>query len=107
MDYIFAFRGKKIFEVVFTTFQIFKLCLQRFEEKKRSAQSFKKITMIPLVERDVKTVKVMILSEKVRNQDVWTWLSRFCDVTSGMEVKDIDGVKTGTRRFQVRLHWAE
>ena len=63
--------------------------------------------MIPLVERDVKTVNVMILSEKVRNQDVWTWLSRFCDVTNGMEVKDIDGVKTGTRRFQVRLRRAE
>uniref|UniRef100_A0A8C5FV20 CCHC-type domain-containing protein n=1 Tax=Gadus morhua TaxID=8049 RepID=A0A8C5FV20_GADMO len=69
----------------------FDLCMQRFEEKKRSAPSFKNITMIPLAERDVKTVNVMILSEKVRNQDVWTCLSRFY----------IDGVKTGTRRFQV------
>ena len=107
LDYIFGFPGKKVYEVVFTTLQNFELCMLRFEEKKRSAPSFKKITMIPLAERDVKTVNVVILSEKVRNQDVWTWLSRFCDVTNGMEVTDIDGVKTGTRRFQVRLRRAE
>lgn len=46
----------------------------------------------------------MIFSEKVKNQDVWTWMSRYCEVINAVEVMDIDGIKTGTRRFQVRLH---
>uniref|UniRef100_A0A3Q1HD29 Zinc finger CCHC domain-containing protein n=1 Tax=Anabas testudineus TaxID=64144 RepID=A0A3Q1HD29_ANATE len=61
------------------------------------------ISVIPLAERDMKTVHVVIFSEKVRNQDVGTWLSRYCEVFNGTEVVDIDGIKTGTRRFQVRL----
>uniref|UniRef100_A0A3Q1IRK8 CCHC-type domain-containing protein n=1 Tax=Anabas testudineus TaxID=64144 RepID=A0A3Q1IRK8_ANATE len=62
-----------------------------------------KISVIPLAERDMKTVHVVIFSEKVRNQDVGTWLSRYWEVFNGTEVVDIDGIKTGTRRFQVRL----
>ncbi|KAL3055825.1 hypothetical protein OYC64_018511 [Pagothenia borchgrevinki] len=59
--------------------------------------------MTPLAERDLKTVHVMIFSEKVRNQDVWTWMTRHCEVLNAIEVMDIDGIKTRSRRLQVRL----
>ena len=102
LEYIFAYPGKKIFEVIFTTFQLFESCLETFESKK-SLPRFSKISMTPLAERDLKTVHVMIFSEKVKNQDVWTWMTRYCEVINAMEVMDIDGIKTGSRRFQVRL----
>lgn len=101
LDCLFAFPGKKIFEVIFTTTQHYESCLEKFEKK--SAPSFRKITISPLAERDLKTVHVMIFSERVRNQDVWTWMARYCEVINPMEVMDIDGIKTGTRGFQVRL----
>ena len=103
LEYIFAFPGKKIFEVIFTTMLQFENCLERFQNKKKSTISFSKITMTPLAERDVRSVHVMIFSEKVRNQDVWTWMTKYCEVINAMEVMDIDGIRTGTRRFQVRL----
>ncbi|KAJ4946244.1 hypothetical protein JOQ06_023912, partial [Pogonophryne albipinna] len=78
LEYIFAYPGKKIFEVIFTTSQHFQNCLERFEKKKTSASGFDKISMTPLAERDLKTY-VMIFSEKVRNQDVWTWMTRHCE----------------------------
>lgn len=102
LDYLFAFPGKKIFEVIFTTTQHYESCLEKFE-KKKSAPSFRRITISPLADIDLKTVHVMIFSERVRNQDVWTWMARYCEVINAMEVMDIDGIKTGTRRFQVRL----
>ena len=46
----------------------------------------------------------MMFSERVKMEDITTWLGRYCSVLTGSEVKDIDGVKTGERRFQVRLH---
>ncbi|KAL3045933.1 hypothetical protein OYC64_014062 [Pagothenia borchgrevinki] len=107
LEYIFAYPGKKIFEVIFTTSQHFQNCLERFEKKKTSASCFDKISMTPLAERDLKTVYVMIFSEKVRNQDVWTWMTRHCEVQNAIEVMDIDGIKTGSRRFQVRLQRQE
>ncbi|KAL7399947.1 hypothetical protein ABVT39_004085 [Epinephelus coioides] len=107
LDYIFAFPGKKVFEVIFTTDRHLEVCLQRFEEKKKTTPSLQKISMTPLADRDQKTVHVMIFSEKVKHQDVWTWMSRYCDVTNGTELTDIDGIKTGTRRFQVRLRRSE
>ncbi|KAF3859138.1 hypothetical protein F7725_021537 [Dissostichus mawsoni] len=103
LEYIFAYPGKKIFEVIFTTSQHFQNCLERFEKKKTSVSCLDKISMTPLAERDLKTVYVVIFPEKVRNQDVWTWMTRHCEVQNAIEVMDIDGIKTGSRRFQVRL----
>lgn len=42
----------------------------------------------------------MIFCEKVRNQDIWTWMSRCCEVINAVEMMDINGIKTGTRRIQ-------
>ena len=103
LEYIFAYPGKKIFEVIFTTGQYLENCLDKFEQKKRSVPCFKNINITPLAERDLKTVHVIIYSEKVKNQDVWTWMTRYCEVLHGTEVVNIDGIKTGSRRFQVRL----
>lgn len=103
LEYIFAYPGKKIFEVIFTTGQHLENCMDKFEQKRRSVPAFKKINMTPLVERDLKMVHVMIYSEKVRNQDVLTWMRQYCEVIHGIEVVDLDGIKTGARRFHVRL----
>ena len=93
LDYIFAYPGKKTFEVIFTTRLHFETCIERFEAKKTGDPRFSRITMTPLGERDMKTVHVMILSEQVRNEDVMTWMKRHCEVTQGTELMDIDGVK--------------
>ena len=106
LEYIFAYPGKKIFEVIFTTFLHFEDCIKRYQAK-RTAPGLNKISMTPLGERDLKTVHVMIFSEKVKNQDVMTWMNRHCDVINGTELMDIDGIKTGTRRFQVKLRRRE
>lgn len=103
LEYTFAYPGRKIFEVIFTTGQHLENSMDKFEQKRRSVPAFKKINMTPLVERDLKTVNIIIYSEKVRNQDVWTWMMQYCEVIHGIEVVDLDGVKTGARRFHVRL----
>lgn len=65
LDYLFAFPGKKVFEVVFRTLTTFKQCLKDFESKKASP-AFRKISMCPLADEDRKTVHVLILTERVR-----------------------------------------
>uniref|UniRef100_A0AAY5L9I7 CCHC-type domain-containing protein n=1 Tax=Esox lucius TaxID=8010 RepID=A0AAY5L9I7_ESOLU len=42
-------------------------------------------------------------SEKVKTEDIQTWLSFYCTVQRGMELRDEDGIRTGARRFFVRL----
>lgn len=39
LEYIFAYPGKKIFEVIFTTFNYFERCLDKFETVKTSKPS--------------------------------------------------------------------
>lgn len=102
LDFVFAFPGKKIFEVVFTSQRSLERCLKEFETKKTSP-AFRKIEITPLTEVDRRTVHVVILSERVRIEDIKTWMSNFCDIISASEVVDIDGIKTGARRFEVKL----
>lgn len=54
LDHVFAFPGKKIFEVVFTNLKIFESFCDRFSQKKKESPAFKKIYFTPLSERDLK-----------------------------------------------------
>ena len=103
IDYLFAFPGGKAFEVVFTTISHYERCIERFKAKSTTVPAFKQISLTPLADDTAKTVHVLILSERVRNEDVWTWMSRYCDVQGATEARDADGIKTGERRFQVKL----
>ena len=104
IDYIFALPGKKMFEVIFATFHHFELCVDRFRQKKLNAnQRLENISLTPLSERDARTLTVIMYSERVTTEDIQTWLQRFCYVNRGYELTDQDGVKTGARRFFVKL----
>ncbi|MGH0187084.1 UNVERIFIED_CONTAM: hypothetical protein FKN15_023670 [Acipenser sinensis] len=100
LDFIFAFPGKKTFEVIFSTFAMFEFCLEKF---KKFGDQFKNIAMVPLTRRELKVIHVVMFSELVQYEDILTWLSQYCDVIVGSTVKDEDGVKTGERKFQVKL----
>lgn len=102
LDFVFAFPGKKIVEVVFTSLKSFESCIKEFDRKK-STPAFRNIAITPLTEVDRKIVHVVILSERVRMEDIKTWMSHFCDVITASEVVDIDGIKTGARHFEVKL----
>ncbi|KAK6467184.1 zinc finger CCHC domain-containing protein 3 [Huso huso] len=100
LDFIFAFPGKKTFEVIFSTFAMFEVCLEKF---KKFGDQFKNIAMVPLTRRELKVIHVVMFSELVQYEDILTWLSQYCDVIVGSTVKDDDGVKTGERKFQAKL----
>lgn len=103
LDYIFAFPGRKIFEVVFTTFSSYELCVNRFNSKKNVTPCLQKIHLIPLSERDIRTVTVLIHSERIKVEDITTWLSMHCTILNTSLMRDEDGIKTGASKFQVRL----
>ena len=107
IDFIFAQPGRKVFEVVFATFHLFEQCIERFELKKRSDPRFEYVSLTPLSERDRKNVTVIMLSENIVLQDIETWLSRYCTVNKGVDLKDEDGIRTGARRFDVKLRREE
>lgn len=102
LDYVFALPGKKTFEVIFTSYNLFEQCMERFHQKKDSPR-LSKVLLIPLSEREPKTVTVIMYSEKVATEDIVTWLSYHCTVLRSMELRDEDGIRTGARRFYVRL----
>ena len=102
IDYLFALPGKKVFEVIFATLDFFDHCLDRFRRKKDNPR-LQKIILIPLSERDAKTVTIIMYSENVTVNDIETWLKLKCDVQRYLEVVDRDGIKTGERRFFVKL----
>ena len=102
MDYIFALPGKKVFEVIFATLDFFDHCLERFRRKKDNPR-LQKIKMVPLSERESKTVTVLMYSENVTNEDINTWMRLKCEVQRYIEVVDRDGIKTGERRFFIKL----
>ena len=102
MDYIFALPGKKVFEVIFATLDFFDHCLERFRRKKDNPR-LQKIKMVPLSERESKTVTVLMYSENVTNEDINMWMRLKCEVQRYIEVVDRDGIKTGERRFFIKL----
>ena len=103
IDYLFAMPGKKVFEVVFATNGFFECCVERFRKEKAKNTRFENIYMIPLSERDAKTVTVIMYSENVTTPDIKTWLSFYCHVVNVMVLRDQDGILTGARRFYVKL----
>lgn len=103
LDYIFALPGKKTFEVIFTTFTLFEQCLERYNQKKDDNPRLRSVALNPLSERESKTVTVIMFSEKITTEDIATWLSFQCSVLRGIELRDEDGIRTGARRFYVRL----
>ncbi|KAK7893055.1 hypothetical protein WMY93_022207 [Mugilogobius chulae] len=103
LDFIFALPGKKIFEVVFTTFKHVESSLAEFEKKKASSPLLGKMTLTPLTDMDKRTVFVVLYSERAKLEDIHTWAANYCDVLDIREVIDLDGIKTGTRRLNVRL----
>lgn len=107
LDYVFALPGRKTFEVIFSSFALFEQCLDRFHQKKDNNPRLDKVRLIPLSEREPKTVTVMMFSEKVTIEDICTWLSFHCSVLRSMELKDEEGIRTGARRFYVQLRREE
>lgn len=107
LDFIFALPGRKSFEVIFATLLLYEQCLERFQIKKREAACFQKIELIPLAERELRTVTVMMYSERIKMEDISTWLSMHCSVTNAFQIKDEDGIKTGASKFHVRLRTNE
>lgn len=103
LDYIFALPGRKVFEVVFTTFSAYELCVERFNFKKTVTPCLQKIQLTPLSERDIRTVTVLINSERIKVEDIATWLSMHCTVLNTSLMRDEDGIKTVASKFQVRL----
>lgn len=103
LDFIFAFPGKKTFEVIFTTNALFERCVSAFNQMKDSNPRLENISLTPLSEQEPKVVTVIMYSEKVTTEDIQTWLSFQCTVNRGMELRDEDGIRTGARRFYVRL----
>ncbi|KAK2900067.1 hypothetical protein Q8A73_013196 [Channa argus] len=103
LDYIFAFPGKKMFEVVFSTTKLYESCIDTFNRSKDSNSRLMDIRLIPLSEREPKAITVIMYSEKVTTDDIKTWLSFQCTVLRGMELRDEDGIRTGARRFYVQL----
>ena len=103
LDYLFAMPGKKVFEVVFATYDFFEHCMERYRRKKANDTRFANIHMQPLSERDTKTVTIIMYTEIVTTPDINTWLSFYCDVRKVEPLKDQDGILTGARRAYVRL----
>ena len=103
LDYLFALPGKKIFEVVFATYDFFEQCVERYRRKNANDIRFANIYMQPLSERDTKTVTIIMYTEIVTTPDINTWLSFYCDVRKVEPVKDQDGILTGARRAYVKL----
>ena len=73
------------------------------DRKKNNSPRLENINLVPLSERDAKTITVIMYSENVRPNDIETWLRLRCQVVRGMELRDQDGVKTGAHRFFVKL----
>ncbi len=48
LDYIFALPVRKVFEVVFTTFTAYELCVERFNSKKTVTPCLQKIQLTPV-----------------------------------------------------------
>lgn len=107
LDFVFALPGRKTFEVVFTTLVLYEQCLERFQRKKKEAACFQKIDLIPLAERELRIVTVVMFSERIKLEDISTWLSLHCSITKAFQIKDEDGVKTGASKFHVRLRTNE
>ncbi|XP_058642404.1 zinc finger CCHC domain-containing protein 3-like [Onychostoma macrolepis] len=107
LDFFFALPGRKTFEVIFTTLLLYEQCLERFQRKKNKSACFQKIDLIPLAERELRIVTVVMFSERIKLEDISTWLSLHCSFTKAFQIKDVDGVKTGASRFHVRLRTNE
>ncbi|MGL4568695.1 MAG: hypothetical protein ACRCU6_09250 [Fusobacteriaceae bacterium] len=73
---------------------------------KKESVCFQKIDLIPLAERELRTVTVMF-SEMIKLEDISMWLSLHCSVIKAFQIKDEDGVKTGASRFHLRLRTNE
>ncbi|KAJ1201930.1 hypothetical protein NDU88_005734 [Pleurodeles waltl] len=102
IDYLFAFPGGKVFEVIFTTFALFEQCLKRFKERNDSAP-LKVFSINALTQPQKRWVNVSMFNEYVQSADIITWLNQFCVVSHGERVRDADGVKTGYFKALVSL----
>ncbi|KAJ1144658.1 hypothetical protein NDU88_010955 [Pleurodeles waltl] len=102
IDYLFAFPGCKVFEVIFTTFALFEQCLKRFKERNDSAP-LKVFSINALTQPQKRWVNVSMFNEYVQSADIITWLNQFCIVSHGARVRDVDGVKTGYFKALVSL----
>ncbi|KAJ1115997.1 hypothetical protein NDU88_004216 [Pleurodeles waltl] len=102
IDYLFAFPGGKVFEVIFTTFALFEQCLKRFKERNDSAP-LKVFSINALTQPQKRWVNVSMFNEYVQSADIIIWLNQFCVVSHGERVRDADGVKTGYFKALVSL----
>ncbi|KAJ1154948.1 hypothetical protein NDU88_007687 [Pleurodeles waltl] len=102
IDYLFAFPGGKVFEVIFTTFALFEQCLKRFKERNDSAP-LKVFSINALTQPQKRWVNVSMFNEYVQSANIITWLNQFCVASHGARVRDADGVKTGYFKALVSL----
>ncbi|KAJ1219168.1 hypothetical protein NDU88_006739 [Pleurodeles waltl] len=91
IDYLFAFPGGKVFEVIFTTFALFEQYLKRFKERNDSGP-LKVFSINALTQPQKRWVNVSMFNEYVQSADIITWLNQFCIVSHGARVRDADGV---------------
>ncbi len=77
--------------------------MERLNSKKIVTPCLQKIQLTPLSKRDVRTATVLIYSERIKAEDIATWLSMHCTVLNTYLIRDEDGIKTGASKFQVRL----
>ncbi|KAG2455202.1 ZCHC3 protein, partial [Polypterus senegalus] len=103
IDYLFAFPGKTTFEVVFKSRALYDKCLRTVEREKLVNPVLEKFLIVPLSDRMDKRVNILMFTEKVKLQDISTWLLQFCDVKTSMQMTDEDGIKNGLYKFDVIL----
>uniref|UniRef100_A0A8C4SVW0 CCHC-type domain-containing protein n=1 Tax=Erpetoichthys calabaricus TaxID=27687 RepID=A0A8C4SVW0_ERPCA len=103
IDFLFAFPGKTTFEVVFKTRYLYAKCVRTVEREKEVNLILDKFLIVPLSDRLDKKVNVIMYTEKVKIQDISTWLLQYCDVKTSMQMTDDDGIKNGLYKFDIIL----
>uniref|UniRef100_A0A8C4RK21 CCHC-type domain-containing protein n=1 Tax=Erpetoichthys calabaricus TaxID=27687 RepID=A0A8C4RK21_ERPCA len=103
IDFLFAFPGKTTFEVVFKTRYLYDKCVRTVEREKEVNLILDKFLIVPLSDRLDKKVNVIMYTEKVKIQDISTWLLQYCDVKTSMQMTDDDGIKNGLYKFDIIL----
>uniref|UniRef100_A0A8C4TI29 CCHC-type domain-containing protein n=1 Tax=Erpetoichthys calabaricus TaxID=27687 RepID=A0A8C4TI29_ERPCA len=103
VEFVFAFHNRETFEVVFTSNFLLEKCIKTFNEKAQTDRALEKVTMQPLAQRELKSINVVMFSERIKYEQILQWIERFCVVQRGNIGRDEFGIKTGYYSFLVKL----